>query len=62
MGTGIAACHSWDLLQQLNKEQGSPQMQKARFMKHLEEKRSISIENGAKWQQTRSFFPNTTPR
>lgn len=28
MGTGIAACHSWDLLQQLNKEQGSPQMQK----------------------------------
>lgn len=34
MGTGIAAHHSWDLLQQLNKEQGSPQMQKAWFMKH----------------------------
>lgn len=25
---GIAACHNWDLLQQLNKVPGSPEMQK----------------------------------
>lgn len=53
MGTGIVARHSWDLLQQLNKEQGIPQMQKAWFMKHLEEKRSISAKNETKLKHVR---------